>query len=218
MRQWISQHQGTILLVATVIGAAAAVLALFLSGGSDDGPRTTPDPPIATTAPEPTSETSTETTQTTPEPPPGPVGLTELNESEDVEFSVDADFSTRNINGETHNDAVTGLVYSDDSGFTSLAIETKRRFDAVSFTVGIDAEAECPRARARVSLTDQSGRVLWGPEVVTIDNPRSEQDLAIPRPIQVNLEQKSLVTGENACGNTEAQVSWGSVVFKPAPE
>jgi hypothetical protein len=57
--------------------------------------------------------------------------------------------------------------------------------------------------------------VLWGPKVVTIDSPQTEEALAIPRPIQVNLKQKSLVTGENACGNGEAHVSWGSVVFTP---
>jgi hypothetical protein len=158
--------------------------------------------------------TRTVTGPTGPTPPaaaPAAIGLTELNDNQDVQFSVDADFSTRNIAGTDYTDAVTGLVYSDNSGFDHLSIQTKGRFSAMSFTVGIDSAAQCPHASAQVSIEDAAGAYLWPPHTVTIDSPQSTM-ISIPNPIQVVLKQTSL-TGDNACGNGEAQVSWGGVVF-----
>jgi hypothetical protein len=147
-------------------------------------------------------------------PPPADVGLSALNNAGDVEFNVDADLNAVNINGTAYNDGVTGSVYPDDSGFSSLTIHAKRRFSKIRFAVGISSDADCPRARARVSLTDESGRTLWGPEVVRIDAPQIDR-IPIDHPVQVNLVQRSLEAGENACGNGEATVSWGGVTFSP---
>ncbi len=80
-----------------------------------------------------------------PKPRRQTVGLDDLREAEDVEFSVDASYDGTNINGQDYSDAVTGAVYGDGSGFGRLTITTKRRFDQVRFVVGISAEAECQR-------------------------------------------------------------------------
>jgi hypothetical protein len=151
-----------------------------------------------------------------PPPPPGAAkkGLSELNDAGDVEFSVDASFDAVNINGESYNDSVSGDVYPDDSGFGKLTVHTKRRFSAVDFTVGISADTDCPKARAKVSLTDEGGRVLWGPQVVTIDSSQTES-VQIPKPVQLNLVQRSTATDDNSC--TNATVAWGGVTFTSAP-
>jgi hypothetical protein len=175
------------------------------SGGSGitSGPTITDGPPG-----------QPKTTDTPPsQPAPAAVGLSELRNAEDVEFSVDAEYGTTNINGVDYTDSVTGLVYPDDSGFSKLTIKTKRRFGEMKFAVGIDSGADCPRARARVSVEDEGGRPLWGPRPVSIDSAQ-RASVALPRPVQVNLVQHSL-EGAGACGNGEAQVSWGGVKFLP---
>jgi len=140
-----------------------------------------------------------------------PIGLEALNEEEAVGFDTFAELGNRNIGGEDYSNAVTMEIYPEGAGTPHLPIFTKGRFSTMTFTVGIDAEAECPKASAAVSVTDQDGRPLWGPRTATISKPISEE-IEIPRPIQINLVQRSEQT-ESACINGLAEVSWGGVTF-----
>jgi hypothetical protein len=168
----------------------------------------------------PESVTSTVTTTVTeaadsvqPQPEEASsIGLEELNEEEDVEFEVSAEFGNRNIGGKSYNNAVTGAVYSDGSGFPQLKILTGGRFSSIHFVVGIDADAECSQASANVSIEDEGGRLLWGPKQVGIREPIS-RTLSIPAPLQVILVQRSTGT-TSSCNAGEAQVSWGGVEFR----
>lgn len=138
------------------------------------------------------------------------VGLEELGEEEDVGFDVSATFENRTIGRNTYADAVMVEVYPDSS--LALPIQTKGRFSTMHFVVGIDAEAECPRSEATVSVEDQDGRVLWGPRTATISKPITET-IPISRPLQVMLVQHTNET-ESSCDGGWTQVSWGDVNFQ----
>ncbi len=200
--------------------SAAAVLAAAVVGGLLGGGATyvaTGGAPVTSTSTVTATETETVTTTMgsdvdTEPPSPPETGLTQLNEAEDVQFSVAADFENRSIGGRVYQDAVTGLVYSDGSGFSELTIATKARFSSLQFVVGIDDEAECSQSQAIVSITDERGRRLWGPEPVAIGRPIAKT-ISISRPIQVNLNQSSGQSEGQGCDGGEAHVSWGNVVF-----
>jgi len=195
----------------TALAAVAAVVVALLAANKIDV-----SVPPSTTPTQTVTETVTQTTTVDdggPSEPPAPisVGLTELHEQEDVQFQVEAQFETRTIGKKEYTDAVTGLVYPDNSGFDELTIETKGRFDLLRFVVGIDAETECPQARAQVAVQNEYGVSLWGPETVSI-RPKSAV-VPLHSALQATLTQTSLAS-DGSCFNGEAHVSWGGVVFE----
>jgi hypothetical protein len=193
-------------LIVGVIGGGTVVSVTGSSGGKPPKTVTVTEMSTVTEAAEaedPTSEPDAESAS---------VGLEALNEEEKVEFDVAAEFGNRNIGGQTYGDAVTGDIYADGSGLPQLTILTGARFSSMHFVVGIDAEAECSRARASVSVENESGRVLWGPAEVSISQPVA-RTIAIPKPLQVVLVQRSNET-ESSCDYGEAEVSWGAVSFR----
>lgn len=189
-------------LIGIVVGGAAVVVV-----SNNDAPQ--PEPSTVTVTE--TSTTTVAAEQITPNPTAAQIGLAELDRSQEVQFNVDAEFDNRSIGGRVYQDAVTGLVYSDGSGFSELVINTRGRFSSMQFVVGIDDEAECSDAEALASIEDERGRILWGPETIRIGHPLREQ-IALPGSIQVKLEQSSNQTGSH-CDGGEAQVSWGGVEF-----
>ena len=200
-------HTVAVVLVTLVVGLVGGGTVVSVTGSS----RETSQETVTKTA------TVTETVEADPptlgsETESPAVGLEALNEEEDVQFDVAAEFGNRNIGGQTYGDAVTGDVYADGSGLPRLTILTGARFSSMHFVVGIDAEAECPRALASVSVEDESGQILWGPAQVAITGPIT-RTVTIPKPIQVVLVQRSDET-ESSCDYGEAQVSWGAVSFR----
>jgi hypothetical protein len=197
------REQRAYLLLTLVVGVAGVIATLIATDTinlrAGGGTTTITEPP----------PTATNTPAT---PAPATVGLAALEDQQDVQFNVDAEFGTRNIAGTDYTDAVNGLVYGDGSAFDKLVIETKGRFNEMSFTVGIDSEAQCPAVPARVWIQDAQGATLWGPRTVGVASPATAS-IAIPSPVQVVLRQTSL-RGVNACNNGEADVSWGGVTFR----
>jgi hypothetical protein len=198
-------HTVAVVAVTLIVGFAGGGTVVYVAGGKDRPAAVTQTETVTVTEPPPPEEPAPEEAETS-------VGLEQLEEEEDVEFDVAAEFGNRNIGGESYNDAVTGLVYSDGSGLAELTIRSGGRFSSMHFVVGIDADAECSEARANVSVENESGQPLWGPKPVSIGNP-IEQTLSIPNPLQVVLVQRSRET-ESSCNSGEAHVSWGAVTFQ----
>lgn len=203
-------HTLAVVAVTLIVGLIGGGTVVSVTGSSGQGQRT----PSTVTVIETTTVEEPSATVPTPEEEGPAVGLEELDEEENVEFDVAAEFGTRNIGGQSYNDAVTGGIYADGSGLAQLTIFTEGRFSSMHFVVGVDADAECPRARASVAVEDQSGNALWGPKEVDITHP-IEQTIGIPNPLQVILVQRSKET-ESSCDYGMAQVSWGAVEFTGA--
>lgn len=197
-------HTISVVLTTLVVGFVGGGTVVYVTGGAGGERDASPGTVKTTTVTEPSVEP--------PEAEAASIGLEELEGEEKVEFDVAAEFGTRNIGGQSYNDAVTGEIYADGSGLSRLPIFTDGRFSSMHLVVGIDADSECPRARASVSVEDQSGQVLWGPQEVDITHP-AEQSFAIPNPLQVVLVQRSKET-EDSCDYGKAQVSWGAVTFR----
>ncbi len=168
--------------------------------------------PRTTTAPAATG-TPTEGGDDRPGNPSGAIDtIVDLEESDDVAptlSSFDGDFGQQSIGGESFDDGVSMLVYPDQSsGVPELTVDTKGRYAKLSGVVGIDGDAECFRNAARVSITDASDRILWGPEKVNVDS-RRRFDVDISGAVKVNFVQRSLGSEDTDCES--ANPAWGAV-------
>lgn len=146
--------------------------------------------------------------------PPLTMTLSDLERAGDVDYlgSFDGDFGTQSIGDDDFSDGVSMLVYSDGSGIPSLEIQTRGRFSKVSGVVGIDGEAYCINSPAQVSITDDLGRTLWGPQQVT-SRSQKRFEVGLEGAIRVNLEQVAVV-GPDDCDNGAAQPAWGEMTFR----
>jgi hypothetical protein len=203
-------HTAAVVLVTLLVGLIGGGTVVSVTGGSSQERR----PAKTVTVMQTTTVTEPSPAVPAPEEEALSVGLEELNEEEDVEFDVASEFGTRNIGGQTYNDALTSEVYADGAGVSELTIFAQGRFSSMHFVVGVDAETECPKAKASVALEDQSGNVLWEPREVDITHP-IEETVQIPNPLQIVLVQRSMET-ESSCNGGMAQVSWGAVTFQGA--
>jgi hypothetical protein len=187
------------------------VAALVVGGGT--GAYVTKN---VTSEPEPATVTRAKTVTVPAEEPiteaqapsPATVGLSELEEEEDVESLGYVE--NRYVGRQSYADAVMVEVFPDQP--EQVAILTKGRFSTMHFVVGIDAEAICPRSKATVSIEDQDGRTMWGPRTATISKPITET-ISIASPLQVYLVQHTKET-DRSCEGGWTQVSWGDVTFQ----
>jgi hypothetical protein len=143
------------------------------------------------------------------------VGIVELQKQGDVESlsAFDGDFGTQSIGGNDYESGVSMVVYSDESGVPELEIRTKGRFSRLTGVVGIDGNAQCLEASAKVWVADDAGNMLWGPEVVD-SRSRTPVMADVSGTVRVNLEQRSKASSAEACGNGEANPAWGEVYLE----
>jgi hypothetical protein len=214
-----------IILLAAFITALGAVAAALISNLDDDSSSTTPTITGSTEAAaagsprtqrKPEAATGEEERATSDENPPSqpPRALTrtsivELREEGKAEHlgSFEGDYGTQSIGGRSYPDGVSMLVYSDGSGQPKLAILTEGRFSKISGVVGIDGSAQCIEAPASVSIVDDRGALLWGPQTVHARS-RVPFSADLSGAVRIYLAQASLESGEEVCG---ANPAWGSV-------
>ena len=137
--------------------------------------------------------------------------LTELNEGGQVEEDGEEDFGTQTIAGKTYEGVSMFVNRGDVFGTPKLPIKTKGQYKRLRGVVGISGDTECPRIDARVSITDDQGQDLWGPERVSFNSPK-RFDISIKGLPSVNLVQRSLSPSADSFSCT-ADPAWGQVEF-----
>lgn len=140
--------------------------------------------------------------------------LMELYEAGRVEETGEADFGPQTIADKTYKDGVSMYVQSNDTfGTPRLPIKTNGRYKRLRGVVGISGDTDCPRFDATVSITDDQGQTLWGPQRVSFNSPKGF-DIRIKGLALVNLVQRSLASSEDSCDSGDtADPAWGSVEF-----
>jgi len=153
-------------------------------------------------------------------PPAGkdaPDTITELSDAGRVEDDFGgARIGTQTIAGKTYADGVamntdrSGDDFSTETG--TLPVSTRARYSRLRGVVGIDGDSECPRNDATVSITDDEGSTLWGPEKVTFTLAR-KFDIEIDGLPLINLVQRSLAPSYDSCGDGQTYTAWGQLEF-----
>jgi len=158
------------------------------------------------TSPE-TETTSTGLEVTPPADPRAADTVTELDEGGYVEEDCPGGVGTQTIAGETY-EGVTEEAYGSGCG---IHIETRGLYKRLRGVVGISGDTDCPRTDASVSITDDQGQTLWGPERVSFDSPKRFDNIRIRGLTSVSLVQRSLAPSGDSCETADA--AWGDVEF-----
>lgn len=166
----------------------------------------------------PGTETTAAGIQVTPPANTRADTLTELNDGGRVSSgSVAPTFGTVTIAGKSYEGVSMSVGRNDSSPW--LLIETNARYKRLRGVVGIKGDTDCPRNDARVSITDDQGQNLWGPERVSFNSPK-RFDMSIKDLARVKLVQLSLASSEGSAGtcgfvpdDPKSDPAWGQVEF-----
>lgn len=200
-------------LIVTVLGALLVVLILGGNKTSEPPNHPKPHPP-----PNTTSRTQPGT-DTGPKPSPTPPKVDTLGKLSnlgrvDIDYTMDL-AGTTDISGTRSKDAVTGEVFPDD-GPIVFKVETNADYASVTGVVGISDDSACKGNSAEVSIADDEGATVWGPQTVTSRN-RAEFSISITEARELTFSGDSGESGSDdateECGRGRADPAWGDIEF-----